>query len=221
MQLQYSLATAITFALFAFATPIYDDTRSEIYSDTTRDMISLPESGQIVFGALQQWDTDTVAFDVGDGADVATLDDWKNESPLWAAPLTWSDALYPGTQQWAQQCKFQHSDGKGAYGENLAAGTGTTYGFSNGLKDWMDEASKYDYNRPGFSSGTGHFTQVVWKSSKQVACAVANCRAGTIFQQASRISCADIAPPEILQADTPKMLEGLRSSRKAIYGKLM
>lgn len=50
----------------------------------------------------------------------------------------------------------------------------------------MDEASKYDYNHPGFSSGTGHFTQVVWKGSKQVACAIANCGAGTIFGQASK-----------------------------------
>lgn len=50
----------------------------------------------------------------------------------------------------------------------------------------MDEASKYDYNHPGFSSATGHFTQVVWKGSKQVACAIANCGAGTIFGQASK-----------------------------------
>ncbi|KAF8885325.1 CAP domain-containing protein [Infundibulicybe gibba] len=190
MQLQYSLVTVVTLALFAFATPIYDDC-SEIYeTGDTEDMISLPESGQIVFGALQQWDadSDTIAFDMDDGDDVAILEDWKNEvvkqhnayrAHYGAASLTWSDALYPGTQQWAQQCKFQHSNGNGAYGENLAAGTGTTYGFSNGLKDWMDEACK----------------RVVWKNSKQVACAVANCRAGTIFQQASKNIVCRYSPP--------------------------
>ena len=44
-------------------------------------------------------------------------DDWKNQvvnshnkfRAQYGAPnLAWSDALYPGTQQWAQQCKFQH-----------------------------------------------------------------------------------------------------------------
>lgn len=31
----------------------------------------------------------------------------------------------------------------GQYGENLAAGTGSSYGFANGFKDWMDESSKW------------------------------------------------------------------------------
>ena len=50
-------------------------------------------------------------------------------------------------------------------GENLAGFMGT-----NGetpTKMWYNEYSNYDFNSPGFSSGTGHFTQVVWKNSKQ------------------------------------------------------
>lgn len=50
-------------------------------------------------------------------------------------------------------------------------------------------------NRPGFSSGTGHFTQVVWKSSRQVACAIADCRGGTIFQQPSKYVVCRYSPP--------------------------
>lgn len=34
-----------------------------------------------------------------------------------------------------------------------------------------DEINKYNYKNPGFSSSTGHFTQVVWRSSTEVGCA--------------------------------------------------
>ncbi|KAF8978699.1 CAP domain-containing protein, partial [Cyathus striatus] len=50
-------------------------------------------------------------------------------------------------------------------------------------------------NKPGFSSATGHFTQVVWKSSTSIACAIANCPAGTIFNQTSKYVVCRYAPP--------------------------
>ncbi|KIK02480.1 hypothetical protein K443DRAFT_6115 [Laccaria amethystina LaAM-08-1] len=111
-----------------------------------------------------------------------------------ANPVTWNAALYSATQAYANQCQFQHSSG-GNYGENLAAGTSTTYGIVDAVSDWMSEASAYDYNQPDFSSATGHFTQVVWKSTTQVACAVANCPAGTIFSQASQYVVCRYTPP--------------------------
>ena len=35
---------------------------------------------------------------------------------------------------------------------------------------WYEEVNDpgYDFNNPGFSSGTGHFTQVVWKGSTKL-----------------------------------------------------
>ncbi|KAH9898477.1 hypothetical protein C8Q73DRAFT_403625 [Cubamyces lactineus] len=89
-----------------------------------------------------------------------------------AAPLTWSDELAGKAQQWANNCVFQHSGGSlGPFGENLAAGTGSSYGIQSAVKSWTDEVSEYDPNNPQPS----HFTQVVWKATTQVGCAVQSC----------------------------------------------
>ena len=50
-------------------------------------------------------------------------------------------------------------------GENLAYFYGTDGEVPT--KMWYDEYSAYDFNNPGFSMNTGHFTQVVWKNSKE------------------------------------------------------
>ncbi|KAK0246060.1 CAP domain-containing protein [Armillaria nabsnona] len=89
-----------------------------------------------------------------------------------AADLTWSDELAGKAQQWANGCVFKHSGGSlGSFGENLAAGTGSGYTISSAIKSWTDEASSYDPNNPVAS----HFTQVVWKATSQVGCAVQSC----------------------------------------------
>ena len=36
---------------------------------------------------------------------------------------------------------------------------------------WYEEVKKYDFKKSGFKSGTGHFTQVVWKGSKKLGMA--------------------------------------------------
>lgn len=44
---------------------------------------------------------------------------------------------------------------------------------------WGNERLKYDYNNPGFSSATGHFTQVVWKQSTNLGCGWKRCHGGS------------------------------------------
>ena len=46
---------------------------------------------------------------------------------------------------------------------------------------WYDEVNLYNYNNPGFSSATGHFTQVVWKSTSDLGCGIAISRNGKIY----------------------------------------
>ncbi|KAI0757073.1 CAP domain-containing protein [Daedaleopsis nitida] len=89
-----------------------------------------------------------------------------------AAALTWSDDLAAKAQQWANKCVFQHSGGQlGKFGENLAAGTGSSYSIGPAVKSWTDEVSDYNPSNPQAS----HFTQVVWKGTQQVGCAVQSC----------------------------------------------
>jgi hypothetical protein len=47
-------------------------------------------------------------------------------------------------------------------------------------KGWYNElySPGYNYNRPGFTSGTGHFTAMVWKSTRELGCGAATRRAG-------------------------------------------
>ncbi|CAE6415913.1 unnamed protein product [Rhizoctonia solani] len=87
-----------------------------------------------------------------------------------ASPLTWATDLAAAAAKWAENCVWEHSQGKvGAFGENLAAGTGL--GAAAAVKMWTDEASEYNPASPQYS----HFTQVVWKATTEVGCAVRSC----------------------------------------------
>ena len=63
------------------------------------------------------------------------------------------------------------------YGENIWRGQGK--GVKGPVKSWYDEKAKYNYNKPGHSSQTGHFTQVVWKGSTQLGVGMAKGKGGT------------------------------------------
>jgi len=97
-----------------------------------------------------------------------------------ASPLTWDDTLAQKALEWANGCKWEHSNfgSQYGYGENLYAGTGTFDG-AHAVKGWYDEITDpgYNFNNPGFyqNPGTGHFTQVVWKGTTKVGCAVTTC----------------------------------------------
>jgi len=63
---------------------------------------------------------------------------------------------------------FKHSGGP--FGENLSAGT-HPFSIPAAIKLWTDEEPDYNPGNPDPS----HYTQVVWKGSRQVGCALASC----------------------------------------------
>lgn len=88
-----------------------------------------------------------------------------NASSLaWNATLASFAATYLQTQQ-KDDCKFEHSGGP--YGENIAIGYGNA---TATVEAWGDERKEYDFGKPGFEHGTGHFTQLVWKNTTTMGC---------------------------------------------------
>ncbi|XP_001633779.2 uncharacterized protein LOC5513576 isoform X2 [Nematostella vectensis] len=71
----------------------------------------------------------------------------------------------------AQMGKLVHSKDN-EFGENLwfMCSSSKEQTPEKAVTDWYNEICKpgYDFNKPGFSSGTGHFTQVVWKGSVEL-----------------------------------------------------
>ena len=90
------------------------------------------------------------------------------------APLTWSAAVAAAAQAWANTCPTTHGGG-GGYGQNLFWGTAGAYGPQKVVDAWYNEFNSYNFSMPGFSLQTGHFTQVIWKGSKELGCGFAAC----------------------------------------------
>jgi pathogenesis-related protein 1 len=122
---------------------------------------------------------------------VAAHNRWRKTAGV--PPLTYSTDLAASAQKWADhlkrsnQCKMKHSDPEAKYGENLYWASAIEW--SNGKSElqqvspkkvvdsWGSEVSDYNYNANSCTKGKmcGHYTQVVWKSTTTVGCAVAVC----------------------------------------------
>ncbi len=87
-----------------------------------------------------------------------------------APPLVWDDKLAQYAENYASKCRFQHSHS--GYGENIAAGYPS---ISAAIHAWYGEHNEYSYSSPGFSYHTGHFTQLVWRSTRKLGCGYASC----------------------------------------------
>ncbi|MCW5198381.1 hypothetical protein VU07_00720 [Desulfobulbus sp. F4] len=103
--------------------------------------------------------------------------------------LQWSAKLTDMAQQWADhlaaaRCSHSHSRHE-QYGENIFFASALSW--PNGrtevqnvtpqkvVDDWGSESKDYDYASNRCSSICGHYTQLVWKETKEVGCGMAVC----------------------------------------------
>ena len=93
-----------------------------------------------------------------------------------APPLVWSEQLSSYAQQWADtllaQRRFSHRSNH-VYGENLYEITGAAASPSEVVGAWAGEAQDFDYRANACRSMCGHYTQIVWRETRSVGCAVA------------------------------------------------
>ncbi|MGK0272836.1 MAG: pathogenesis-related protein 1 [Cocleimonas sp.] len=112
-------------------------------------------------------------------------------------PLKWSDKLATYSQQWADHlgrgnsCKMYHRSGSPPYGENLYISSAVTWTdgtkevdrernrvtIKNVVKVWTDEEKWYNHKTNSCQTGQqcGHYTQIVWRETTEVGCAVKFC----------------------------------------------
>ncbi len=94
------------------------------------------------------------------------------------APLTWSYNLEAAAQQWAMHLSsigaLQH-DRSRRVGQNLFVSYGQRVPPAFVVGKWADESKDYDERRFQCAKGEvcGHFTQLIWRGTKEVGCGVA------------------------------------------------
>ncbi len=107
--------------------------------------------------------------------------------------LVYSPSLAVSSQAWANhlrdtnQCKMRHSVPEGKYGENLFWASAMQW--SDGRRElqivsakkvvdsWGSEKADYHYKKNSCLPGKmcGHYTQMVWRTTTEVGCAMAVC----------------------------------------------
>lgn len=100
--------------------------------------------------------------------------------------MTYDLGLEASAQAAADGCNFAHSAGiSPPVGENIAAGTSSSFVTDSFVTSWWSERPDYYYDTntcrtaPGENIMCGHYTQVVWATTTKVGCGVSFCDAMT------------------------------------------
>jgi len=104
------------------------------------------------------------------------------------APLAWDETLVASARDYAGQMarsgRFAHADqpagGPARQGENLWTGTRQAYAYGEMMGHWNAERRDFvngvtpAFSRTGKWEDVAHYTQVVWRGTTRVGCALAS-----------------------------------------------
>lgn len=110
----------------------------------------------------------------------------KYRTKLKLPPLVWSDKLSVHALKWARHLagrggrSLSHSSNRSrpGEGENLWMGTSGYYSYKQMVDGWGSEKKYFVYGKfpkvsnTGNWADVGHYTQIIWKDTKKVGCAL-------------------------------------------------
>lgn len=102
-------------------------------------------------------------------------------------PLEWDDALALDAARYAatlvETRRFRHADqplGEGRQGETLFMGSRGAYSYREMVDLWIAEKKDFidaatpDFSRTGRGEDVAHYTQIIWRATTHVGCAMAS-----------------------------------------------
>jgi pathogenesis-related protein 1 len=102
--------------------------------------------------------------------------------------MEWDPSLAQTAAAWAAMCRDQdvpiglidHNPNRSAghpfyVGENIYASGGGTADPLEAVALWMSEKPNYNYENNTCNGTCGHYTQVVWRTSVKLGCAIGSC----------------------------------------------
>ena len=105
--------------------------------------------------------------------------------------LRWNNKLAGDAQAWAETLartnRFEHSPDLGEAGENLWMGSAERYSAEQMIGGFVQEVRHFrpgefpHVSMTGSWHDVGHYTQLIWRDTRQVGCAVARGRANDVL----------------------------------------
>ena len=109
-------------------------------------------------------------------------------------PLIWSSKLSAYAQEWADHlakdynCNMAHRKAPGqdgrTYGENIFWGSSAAeFKPVDASEDWYSEIKQYKYRELTENNwdATGHYTQMIWKDTKEIGVGISICQNGALI----------------------------------------
>jgi hypothetical protein len=110
----------------------------------------------------------------------------RERAHLGMPALRWSPKLAAEAQAWAntlvRRGVFEHSQQRGDAGENLWMGSAGYYYPEEMIGAFLDEKRDFrpgkfpNVSRSGNWHGVGHYSQIIWRDTREVGCALAEGR---------------------------------------------